>query len=475
MENRVFDAVVIGGGVVGVSVFNELISNGYTCAIIEKELDVSVGTTKANSGLIHAGFDAEPNTLKAKFNVEGNKFFPSICERLHVDLKKCGAYVVGDNEKVIDELIARGKKNGVTGLHKLNRDKLKKEVPSIADNITCALKADNAYIIDPYFYTICLAEEGVLNGGEIYFNFELNRVTKSGGVFALSNGIDTVYARNIINSTGTKYNEVADILGAEKYDIEYRRGEYYVLDHSEKDIVPSTIFPMPSKAGKGVLVTPTVSGNILVGPTSYVSDDKTITTSAGLKDIATKVSNMLTNVNLSKTIRIFSGVRSIIGHDFVVEKSKLQDGVINIAGICSPGLSSAPAIAKYVFNLLGLKPKNVKLQSITPYTKLGQLSLAEKNKLIAKNSDYGKIVCKCEGISLGEIKDAINRPIRPMTMDGIKRRVRAGMGRCQGGFCNDKVAKILAKENNIFLDQVCKEKVGSNYIVGNITSKGETK
>ena len=263
-------------------------------------------------------------------------------------------------------------------------------------------------------------------------------------------------------------------MGTEIYETEFRRGEYYVLDHSEKDIVPSTVFPMPSDAGKGVLVTPTVSGNILVGPTSYVSDDKTITTNAGLKDISAKVSNMLKNVNLGKTIRIFSGVRSICGKDFVVEKSKKASNIINIAGICSPGLSSAPAIAKYVFKLCGfVENAKIKLKPLPPYTKLGNLSLVEKNKLIKKNADYGKIICKCEGISLGEIKDAINRPIRPTTMDGIKRRVRAGMGRCQGGFCNDKVAQIIASENNIFLSEVVKEKVGGNYIVGNISARGE--
>ncbi len=473
MDKACYDVVVIGAGVIGVSIFNDLARCGIRVALLEKELDVSTGTTKANSGIIHAGFDAEPGTLKAKLNVIGNAMYPEICERLYVPLVKCGAYVIGSNEESVDNLLSKAKINGVKVVKKLRRKALLDRLPNIADNVKYGLYAENSYIIEPYLYTISLAEEAVINGGKLYLGYEIKRVTNKSGYYNITDGKEDISCRYVINCAGSKYNDVAKLFKAEQYKTEYRRGEYYVLDHSEKDIVPATIFPLPDKMGKGVLVTPTVSGNILVGPTSYVSEDDTKTTDFGLNDIRQKVSNILTNVNLGKAIRIFSGVRTVVGNDFVIERSKKAPGVVNVAGICSPGLSSAPAISRYIMKLLGIeyKPK-YNAKRIKPYTRLSDMTTSAKNRLIAKNSDYGKIVCKCEGITVGEIKDAINRPIRPTTMDGIKRRIRPGMGRCQGGFCNDKVAMLLAKENGVSLDSIVKEKKNGNYIAGNIVSRG---
>ncbi len=467
---KIFDVAVIGGGVIGTCIFDDLCLSGYNAVLVEKDLDVAVGATKANSGIVHAGFDAKPNTLKARFNVEGSAMYPAICSRLGVPLKRVGAYVVGDDLNTVQQLFERGKINGVKGLQVLNKAQLQKEVPNIADNVTCGLKSTTSAIVNPYLLTICLAEEGVINGGEVVLDFNTTKVTKCDGYYELTNGKKKICAKYLVNSCGAGYNDMASLIGSETYNVEFRRGEYYVLDHSEIGLASSTMFPLPTKAGKGVLVTPTVDGNILVGPTSYVSDSSTITTESGLNDIRSKSALILNNVNLSKAIRVFSGVRAIIGDDFVVEKSKVKENVINIAGICSPGLSSAPAISKYVISQLlglnyGIKPSAKKIK---PYIKISDLSIAEQNKLIKKNPDYGKIICKCEGVSLGEIKDAISRPIKPTTMDGIKRRVRAGMGRCQGGFCNDRVAKILADEYGIKLSEVNKEHKGSNYAKGEI-------
>ena len=471
---QTYDIAVIGAGVVGVSIFNDLVRRGYKAVLLEKELDVSVGTTKANSGIIHAGFDAKPGTLKAKLNVEGNLLFPKICERLSVPLIRCGAYVIGNNETVVDNLLNNAQCNGVKGVKKLDRKALNNVLSNITKDVTVGLFAENSYIIEPYLYTICLAEEAVINGGTILFDFDVKKAKKTKVGWRILGDKKEIECKYVINSAGFGYNTVAKALGAEQYKIENRRGEYYVLDHSEKDIVPATIFPLPSAVGKGVLVTPTVSGNILVGPTSYVSDMSTKTTDTGLKDIRAKVNNMLTNVDLSKTIRVFSGVRSVVGDDFVIELSKKSPKVVNIAGICSPGLSSAPAIANYVRNLLGFTREEGKdLKKIKPYTRLSEMSDVARNKLIKQNSDYGKIVCKCENITVGEIKDAINRPIRPRTLDGVKRRVRPGMGRCQGGFCSDKVALILAKENGTTIDEIVKEHKNGKYVVGNTKSRGE--
>lgn len=463
-----FDVAIIGGGVVGCMLFSDLSRNGYKAVLIEKEADVATGQSKANSGIIHAGFDAKPGTLKARFNVEGSNMYPSICKRLGLDLNPCGAYVVGDSLMRIKELVERGRRNGVSGLKILQREELLEQIPNLSDNIKCGLFAENSCIINPYLLTVCLAEEGVINGGEARLNFEPKSISRVNGIFEISDGENKIFSEYIINCAGAGYNEIARLLESETYNIEFRRGEYYVLDHSEKNLVRSTIFPLPTKAGKGVLITPTVDGNILVGPTSYESDRNTITTGEGLSDIRAKSSLILNNINLGKAIRIFSGVRTIIGEDFVVERSKIR-GVINIAGICSPGLSSAPAISKYVISEL-LKFKysfSQKSKKIKPYIKIADLPIKVQNKMIRKNPDYGKIVCKCENVSVGEIKDAINRPIKPTTMDGIKRRVRAGMGRCQGGFCNDKVVEILAKEHGIKFEEVLKEHKNSNYVKGN--------
>ena len=424
MNKSIYDVAVFGGGVIGSSIFNALVKSGYNVVLIEKGLDLAVGATKANSAIVHAGYDAEPNTLKAMLNVEGNKMFPSMCKRLGLPLKKIGSYVIGDNVKAVNDLYNKGKINGVKNLKVLNKKQLQKKLPNLSDNITYGLFCKNSFVVSPYLLTVCLAEEGVVNGGKVLLNFQTESIIKSENVFKISNGQTIIYANNIVNSCGSGYNDLAKLIGSEQYDITFKRGEYYVLDHSEKDLVPSTIFPLPSQHGKGILVTPTIDGNILVGPTSYLSDASTKTTSEGLKEISEKCKALINNVNLAKCIRNFSGIRTIVGNDFVIEKSKKVDNVINLAGICSPGLSSSPAIAKYVMKLLGFKYNiNKKSIKIKPYINLNTMSLKQKNALIKSNEDYGKIICKCENISKGEIIDAIHRPITPITTDAIKRRV----------------------------------------------------
>jgi len=468
MENKVFDVAVLGGGVIGASIFNGLVKSGYSAVLIEKGTDVCVGTSKANSAIVHAGFDAKPGTLKARFNVEGNQMFPELCSRLGVSLKKIGAFVIGNNDDAVKELLERGRLNGVNDLKHLNKATLKKVIPNVSDDVTCGLFAPSSYIVNPFLLTITLVEEGIVNGGKVELNFDTKSVTKSDH-FELSNGSKTINAKMLVNACGAGYNDMAKLIGSEKYKLVFKRGEYFVLDHSERDLVKSTIFPLPDAHSKGILITPTVDGNILVGPTSYESDDEPLTTDAGLNEIREKCKRLISNVDLSKNIRNFSGVRTIVGDDFVIEKSKKVKNVINLAGICSPGLSSAPAMAKYVIELLGLKYNpEVKTKKITPYLILNQLSDKEKTQYIKKNPSYGRIVCKCENISEGEIIDAINRPLRCTTTDGVKRRVRPGMGRCQGGFCLDKVIKILAKENKMAFDDIKKDGQDSKWIVTDV-------
>ena len=465
----IYDVAVVGGGVVGVSIHNKLTMIGKKSILIEKNNDVATMTTKANSGIIHAGFDAKPGTLKAKLNVLGARLYPSICTRIGVPLINNGALVIGNDINVIRELYERGVNNDVQGLEILDRTELCKILPNIADNISCALYAKTSSIVSPYGFTIALAEESVINGGEIVFNYSIKNVSKCDDYYVLSDGKKDIYAKKIVLAVGGEHNRVAEIFNSTKYDIKYRRGEYYLLDKGAMDIGGFTIFPMPSKESKGVLISPTASGNIIVGPTSILSDNNnTVTTKNGLEDIADKSSLMLNNVNLKKNIRVFSGVRTLVGDDFVIEKDKINEDIINVTGICSPGLTAAPAIACTVINLLGFEDKDLNLKRRENYIKTNNLPIDKLNDLIKKDNKYGKIICRCENVSEGEIIDAINSPLKPISIDAIKRRTRAGMGRCQGGFCMLKVMEIIARERNMTIDEINKENEGSRIIVGDI-------
>lgn len=465
----IYDVAVIGGGVVGCAIFNKLVRLNQNVVLIEKNSDVATMTSKANSGIIHAGFDALPNTKKAILNVRGAKLMPELCKELDVDLNVNGAMVLGNDMQVVEDLYNRGKLNGVEDLEILDREKLVQLIPNLADNITCGLFARTSAIISPYKLTIALAEESVINGGSIIFNFNTTLFRKENDYYVLSNGKEDIYARKIVLACGGEHNNIAQVLGTTKYDIKFRRGEYFLLDKNSIDL-KYTLFPLPSKDSKGILISPTIHNNFIVGPTSILSENNdAITTDLGLNEIISKSNTILNNVNLKKNIRIFSGVRTLVGHDFVIEKDKINEDIINVTGICSPGLTASPAIAEEVAKLLNLdigKEKQMIRRKECP--KIANLSQEDLNELIKKDKNYGKIICRCEMISLAEIIDAINSPLKPISLDGIKRRTRAGMGRCQGGFCFMKIMEIIAKERNISIDEVIKENENSRIIVGNI-------
>lgn len=460
---KIYDVLIFGAGVVGTCLATDLARSGYSVCLVDKASDVSTGASKANSGLVHAGFDAKPGTLKAKLNVEGNKMYPSLCKRLGLKLRKLGAVVIGNNTQTVKELYDRGIANGVKNLFVLSREALLKILPNITENVTCGLLAKDAYVVCPYLLTICMAEEAILNGATVLLEFDAKKTRKNNGIFEISDGKTTVFAKKVINSAGAGVNDVAKLLKTETYPIIFKRGEYFVLEQSEAHIAPVTVFPLPEKGSKGILITQTLDGNILVGPTSYESDDSTKTTREGLNLIAEKSGLLLSNVNLRKSIRQFSGVRTICGDDFVIEQSKIDNDVLTLAGICSPGLSSAPAISKYAIEKMGLiYNPTIKNKQIEPYFLFKDLKNAEKNQLLSKDHTYGELVCKCENITKGDILNALDRPLKIHSVDGIKRRVRAGMGRCQGGFCSIPVAEIIAKTRKIPLEEVLKENKNSN-------------
>lgn len=460
---KIYDVLIFGAGVVGTCLATDLARSGYSVCLVDKASDVSTGASKANSGLVHAGFDAKPGTLKAKLNVEGNKMYPSLCKRLGLKLRKLGAVVIGNNTQTVKELYDRGIANGVKNLFVLSREELLKILPNLTENVTCGLLAKDAYVVCPYLLTICMAEEAILNGATVLLEFNAKKIRKNNGLFEISDGKTTVFAKKVINSAGAGVNDVAKLLKTETYPIVFKRGEYFVLEQSEAYIAPVTVFPLPEKGSKGILITQTLDGNILVGPTSYESDDSTKTTREGLNLVAEKSELLLSNVNLRKSIRQFSGVRTICGDDFVIEQSKIDNDILTLAGICSPGLSSAPAISKYAIEKMGLiYNPTIKNKQIEPYFLFKDLKNAEKNQLLSKDHTYGELVCKCENITKGDILNALDRPLKIHSVDGIKRRVRAGMGRCQGGFCSIPVAEIIAKTRKIPLEEVLKENKNSN-------------
>lgn len=465
---KIFDCMVIGMGVVGASIFNKLTRIGKSVVAIDKASDVATGASKANSGVVHAGFDPLPGSLKAKLNVRGSQLFPSICERLGVKLNSCGALVVGSDRAKIEALFKRGVANGVP-VEVWEREKILQVVPDIADDVTVALFAPTSKVVSPYLLTIALTDEGILNGGEVFLEEDLVKIAKKTDYFEIKTQKNTFFARKIVNSAGAGFNDVAKILGDEQKQIEFRRGEYFIFDKACKLNVPLTVFPLPNADGKGVLVSPTVDGNFLVGPTSEPSDLCTKTTASGLQAIKQKSAMTVKNLNFKHAIREFAGVRVICGDDFVIEKSKKVDGVVNLAGICSPGMSSAPAIAEMVVQLLGYDcTEKSGLKKIEPYVLFKDMPKSVQRKLIKENPYHKEIVCKCEHITKGDVMFALNRPLKVKSVDGVKRRTTAGMGRCQGGFCFTKVVGAIMQARGLEYEQVLKENRGSEIAIGNM-------
>lgn len=472
-----FNIAIIGGGVIGGACFRELTKYKGKFCLLEKEDDVCMGQSKANSGIVHAGFDAVPNSNKAKFNVLGNKMMPSYAKELGVKYHNNGSLVLGFNEQdleVLTELKQRGEKNGVPGLEIIQGEKLFELEPNLNKNVTCALVAPTGGIVCPYELTIAEIGNAMDNGGQLFCNFEVEEVIKEADGFTIksANG-QVVQAQMIINCAGFFGGKIASLCGDDSIKIGGRKGEYILLDRESGGFVSHTLFTAPTKAGKGILVTQTVDNNILLGPTAVeVDNDQRLTSKEGLSLIIQKVGEMCANVPLFNSITSFCGVRAYSDkHDFIIEHSQKVNGLINCVGIESPGLTSAPAIGEYVVNELVLPQlkleKNHDFNGVRkPENFFKNLSTQEKNELIKKDNRYGKIVCRCERITEGEIVNAIHANPRATSVDAVKRRTRAGMGRCQGGFCQSIVAEILARELNISMEEVTKNGKGSELLVG---------
>ena len=472
-----FDVVVIGGGVVGAMILRALSRYHLDVCLLEKAEDVAMGQSKANSGIVHAGFDAVSGSLKAKFNVLGSEMMEKVALDLGVEYKNNGALVVAFSEeqiKTLYELKARGEANGVKDLYILDKAELKEKEKNISDDAVGALYAKTSAIVCPYKLTIAGIGNAMDNGAKLKLGFEVSLIQKDDDGFTIYSADGTsVKAKVIINCAGIGSQKIANMLGDYSFKIGGRKGEYILLDKESAGFVKHTLFFTPTEKGKGILITPTVDNNVLLGPTAKVIENGSVgTTQSGLNEVSEKARIMCKNPPLYNTITSFAGTRAFSDrNDFIIEQSPVCKNLINCAGIESPGLTASPAIAEYVVKellgkILTLKEKEDYIKTRKPDNFFEKLTTEQKNELIKEDGRYGKIVCRCERITEGEIVRAIKTNPPALNVDAIKRRTRSGMGRCQGGFCQPQIAEIIARELNIPLLSVTKHGKGSELLTG---------
>lgn len=472
-----YDVAIIGAGITGTFIARELSRYKLNIALLEKENDISNGCTKANTGIVHAGYDAKPGSKMAIFNVKGNPMFDKVCEELDVPFKRIGSLVVGFDEEdkiTINELYERGQINGVPKLEILDRKRVLEMEPNIGDEVIAALYAPTAGIVGPWELAIALAENAIDNGVELLLNNGVKNITKVEEGYSIDTEQRTLIAKYVINCAGVYSDEMNNMVSNERFEITPRAGQYYVLDKSVGNLTNTTIFECPKPYGKGVVVTPTVHGNMMVGPDNKIvlTKESKETTREGLYDVKSTAGKSVKGIPFNKTITNFTGLRNDPSTgDFIIGEARDAKGFINVAGIKSPGLTSSPAIAEHVVGLIdnivgGLEEKEDFNPRRRRMIRFEELSDEEKNEIIKRDPRYGRVICRCETITEGEIVDSIHRNAGARTVDGVKRRVRPGSGRCQGGFCSPKVMEILARELEIDITEVVKDTKNSKLLTG---------
>ncbi len=492
MAEKNYDVAIIGAGITGSCIARELSKTNASICLIEKEDDVSCGSSKANSGIVHAGYDAENGTLMAKYNVRGSEIFEDLSKKLNFDYKRIGSLVLAfdeDGRKKIQTLLERGNKNGVKQLRIVEQEELRQMEPNISEEAVAALYAPTAAIISPYQTTWAFAESAVINGTDFLRSTKVHSIKKADdGTFTLETTKGEIKAKYVVNAAGLFADRISEMAGARKFKIVQRRGEYCLLDNKCANLVNHVLFQTPTALGKGVLVTQTVDGNILIGPSAEdaaISQKNYTGTTTVSQDAILKAANLsVPEIPRRNIINSFAGIRAIAYeenadgelkpvNDFIIEEDKTVKGFINVSGICSPGLTSAPAIAEDVVVLLknaGLKVEENKnfIEERKGIPSFKNASQKDKVALIKYDKRYGQIICRCEMITEGEIVAAIKCPVGAVDLDGVKRRTRAGMGRCQAGFCSPRVTEILSRELGIPMVNVTK-RGGTSYILDSKT------
>lgn len=474
-----YDVIIIGAGVTGCATAYELSKYNTNVLILEKENDVSMGTTKANSAIIHAGYDPDPGTDMAKYNVKGNEMIRNMVADLDVPFHQIGSLVVAFSEEelgTLKELYDRGVTNGVPDMEIWDEAKLKAEEPNIAPEAKGALFAPTAGVISPWDFALAMAEVAVKNGVELKVNTKVENIEKIDGGYKVTTNNGVYEAKFICNAAGVQADKISEMVNEKKFTITPNKGEYYLLDKNQGELVNHVIFQCPNEKGKGVLVSPTVHGNLIVGPNSENTDEDDLSTTLdGLAFVSSQALKSVPSINYRESIRNFAGLRARTGiHDYFIYEG--EKGFFNLAGMASPGLSSAPAVAVDVVAWMqeeGLSKEEKKdFDGTRKVLRFKHLSHEERAEAIKKNPLYGKIICRCETITEGEIVDALHRDIVPTTIDGIKRRCNPGMGRCQGGFCGPRVQEIIARELNMPLADVVQDRNGTIIITGETKTGG---
>lgn len=471
-----FDIVIIGAGVIGSAIARELSRYQYDTLVLDRNSDVCEGTSKANSGIVHAGFDSEPGSMMAKMNVRGNAMMEQLSRDLDFPFKRNGSLVLcfdaQDMDK-LEKLLEKGKKNGVPGIRILSKEEIRELESNVTKDVAAALYAPTGGIVCPFGLTIAMAENACENGVKFRFDTEVFNIVHKEGGYLLETSKGLVESKLVINAAGVYADKFHNMVSDEKIRIIPRKGEYCLMDKKVGDYVTSTIFQLPTIYGKGVLITPTVHGNLLTGPTAVDIEDKenTQTTQEGLEDLLKRAALSVPQMPVRQIITSFTGLRAHwTGHEFIIKEVEGAPGFIDVAGIESPGLSSSPAIGEYVAQLVqGIYPMGKKEDFVAVrkgIPNVAEASFEERQELIKKNPAYANVVCRCEVVTEGEIMDAIHRPLGATTLDGIKRRTRAGMGRCQSGFCAPKTVEILARELGKDISEITKSGEGSNYLTG---------
>ncbi|MBQ4185318.1 MAG: NAD(P)/FAD-dependent oxidoreductase [Clostridiales bacterium] len=459
------DIVIVGAGVVGTSIAYSLIPYDVRLLLLDKNNDVAMGATRANSAIIHAGYDPKPGTLMAKLNVEGNSLYEKLCHDLSVPFRRCGSLVLAfsDTEKtLLEELLDRGIRNHVPDIRILDKDELHRIEPGVSEDAVSALYAPTAGIINPWEFCLAQAEIFVRNGGTFLPNCEVTGIHKDtseedpDSVYILDTPQGEIRARTVILACGIEADSVHGLISKPDFSVVPTRGEYYLLDKSEGSRVSHVVFQCPNEYGKGVLVAPTIHGNLICGPTSEVLKEDiedTSTTSVKLSEIREKAARSVGNISWRDNVRNFSGIRAnTTTDDFIIRAVPDQKGIFEAAGIKSPGLASSPAIGLYMLNLLKesgipLPEKKGGYDLTRKKIHFRDMSNEERAALVRKDPAYGRIVCRCEGVTDGEIRDALLSPIPPVSLDAVKRRAGTGMGRCQGGFCGPRIVEMLIEQS----------------------------
>jgi glycerol-3-phosphate dehydrogenase len=472
-----FDVVIIGAGIMGAATAYELAKYDLKVKVLEKEHDVSNGTSKANSGIVHAGYDAKEGTLMAKYNALGNSMYEELCKEIDAPFKRTGSLVLAFSEEDREHLkllYDRGIKNGIPGIKILEKEEVFEMEPNVSKEVVAALYAPTAGVTGPWEVTIKMLENAAINGIDIETDAKVKNVekTENGYKITLDDGRE-YETKVVVNAAGLYADEINNMVSSKKIKITPRAGEYYLLDKVQGNLVNNVIFQCPTKVGKGILVAPTAHGNLIVGPTATSTEDKEYVgnTLSGLDAVKLAAVKSVKDINFRDNIKNFNGLRAEADYpDFIIGEVEDAPYFFNIAGTKSPGLTSAPAIGMDVANMivkkLGDVTKKEEHKKNRPQIHFMELSNEEKAEVIKKDPRYGRIICRCESITEGEIVDVIHRMVGAKTVDGVKKRCRPGMGRCQGGFCGPRVQEILARELNKKLDEIVQDKVGAYILTG---------